>query len=44
MKITHENRILKTLLEGLDLGSSVAESDNLLEVACRNISVFRSDK
>jgi hypothetical protein len=36
----HENRTLKTLLEGLDLGSSVAESDNLLEVARVETSAF----
>jgi len=36
----HKNTILATLLEGLDLGSSVAENDNLLEIARIETSAF----
>lgn len=31
--MSYQNRILATLLQQLDLGSSVAESDTLLETA-----------
>lgn len=36
----HQNKTLALLLQGLDLGSSVAESDNLLEVARVETSAF----
>ncbi len=37
---THQNKTLSTLLQGLDLGSSVAESDTLLEAARIETSAF----
>lgn len=36
----HQNKILSRLLQGLDLGSSVAESDTLLEAARIETSAF----
>src|SRR5260370_15620390 len=36
----HQNKSLSTLLEALDLGSSVAESDTLLETARIETSAF----
>jgi hypothetical protein len=36
----HKNKTLSTLLQGLDLGSSVAESDTLLESARIETSAF----
>jgi hypothetical protein len=36
----HQNKALSTLLKGLDLGSSVAESDTLLEAARIETSAF----
>ena len=36
----HKNRIIADLLHGLDLGSSVAESDTLLEIARVETSAF----
>ena len=36
----HQNRTLRALLENLNLGSSVAESDNSLEVARVETSAF----
>jgi hypothetical protein len=36
----HQNKTLALLLQSLDLGSSVAESDNLLEVARVETSAF----
>lgn len=36
----HQNKILSALLQGLDLGSSVAESDTLLEAARVETSAF----
>ncbi|MHB8217999.1 MAG: P-loop ATPase, Sll1717 family [Candidatus Sulfotelmatobacter sp.] len=36
----HQNKALSTLLQGLDLGSSVAESDTLLEAARIETSAF----
>lgn len=38
--MTHQNKHLSTLLQGLDLGSSVAESDTLLETARIETSAF----
>ncbi|MGI9069317.1 MAG: hypothetical protein ACR2HX_23315 [Pyrinomonadaceae bacterium] len=38
--MTHPNRTLTALLKQLDLGSSVAETDNLLEVARVETSAF----
>lgn len=38
--MSYENKILSTLLNGLDLGSSVAESDTLLETARIETSAF----
>src|SRR5215469_16412631 len=36
----HQNKVLSRLLQGLDLGSSVAESDTLLETARIETSAF----
>ena len=36
----HQNKVLSALLQGLDLGSSVAESDTLLETARVETSAF----
>jgi len=36
----HQNKVLSTLLHGLNLGSSVAESDTLLEAARIETSAF----
>src|SRR5216684_2451434 len=38
--MAHSNKTLSALLEGLDLGSSVAESDTLLETARIETSAF----
>jgi hypothetical protein len=38
--MTHNNKTLSTLLQGLDLGSSVAESDTVLETARIETSAF----
>lgn len=38
--MTHSNKTLSTLLQRLDLGSSVAESDTLLEAARIETSAF----
>jgi hypothetical protein len=38
--MTHQNKTLSTLLQRLDLGSSVAESDTLLEAARIETSAF----
>lgn len=38
--MTHQNKMLSTLLQWLDLGSSVAESDTLLEAARIETSAF----
>jgi hypothetical protein len=39
-EMAHSNRIVGTLLKGLTLGNSVAESDNLLEIARVETSAF----
>jgi len=38
--MAHQNKVLSTLLQVLDLGSSVAESDTLLEAARIETSAF----
>jgi hypothetical protein len=38
--VAHQNKILSSLLEGLDLGASVAEADTLLETARIETSAF----
>src|SRR5690348_16673290 len=38
--MSHNNKVLSALLQGLDLGSSVAESDTLLEAARIETSSF----
>ena len=38
--MAHQNKTLSTLLQGLDLGSSVAESDTILEAARIETSAF----
>ena len=38
--MSHKNEVLADLLQGLDLGSSVAETDELLEVARVETSAF----